>query len=114
MPTRQVNRGPALLLAVISLLLTSGPAWAKVQISVDVGWSNRFRAGRWTPLYITLADSAPRQVIVDVYSPTDRRYALRASQSLAIGPSPVTVALYVPGDEKRPAVGWGVCSGAGV
>src|SRR5438034_3343607 len=97
MPIGRANRGCALLLAVLSLLLAyCTPAWGKVQLSADVGWSNRFRAGRWTPIYITLTDSEPRQVNLEVYSPTDRRYALRAMQSVAIGPTPVTVPIYLP------------------
>src|SRR5207247_2556439 len=98
-PPMRVNsrcRRWAGLAAMAVVFLSCAPALAKVQLSVDVGWSNRFRAGRWTPLYVTLADSSPRQVIVDIYAPTDRRYALRASQSIAIGPAPVTIALYAP------------------
>jgi hypothetical protein len=96
MPIRRFNRAGAFFVALLSLLAASPSTWAKVQLTADVGWSNRFRAGRWTPIYITLIDSAPRQVILEVYSPTDRRYALRAIQSVAIGPTPVTVPIYIP------------------
>src|SRR5215217_5717642 len=96
MRTGRANRGYFLSLFLATLSLFAPAAAAKVQLSVDVGWSNRFRAGRWTPLYVTLADSSPRQVVVEVYTPTDHRYALRAVQGLAIGPTPVTVALYAP------------------
>src|SRR5439155_498913 len=96
MPMGHGHRGLTLLFALLLSLLTGAPAVATVQMDVTVGWSNRFRPGRWTPLYVTLAESAPRQVVIDIYSPTDRRYALRASQGLATGPSPVTVALYAP------------------
>lgn len=74
----------------------ASPALAKVQVNVDVGWENQFRAGKWTPLFITLQESAPRQVVLEVYCPADRRYALNVKQGLAIGPQPVTVPIYVP------------------
>src|SRR6185436_6907284 len=82
---------------LLTLLLVAPPAdLADVQLGVDVGWSNRFRGARWTPLYITLSNPQPRQVTLEVYSPTDRRYAMRTLQSVAIGPAPITVAIYTP------------------
>jgi hypothetical protein len=47
-------------------------------------------------MFITLADEKPRQVVVEVFAPTDRRYALTIQQGLAIGPTPVTIPIYVP------------------
>jgi hypothetical protein len=91
MPIRRRGIAVALL-----TLLIAPAAFAQVQLGVDVGWSNRFRGGRWTPLYITLSSPQPRQVNVDVYSPTDRRYAMRIYQSVAIGPAPATFAIYIP------------------
>src|SRR5207237_4770338 len=56
-----------------------------------------FRPGDWTPLFITAGtDGESRQVIIELYSPTDSRYALKISQSFAVGPVPVTVPIYVP------------------
>ena len=85
-----------MFLALTALFISAAPANAKVQLQVDVGWEGFFRPGRWTPLYITATDSAPRQVLIEVYCPTDRRYALTVLQGVAIGPSPVTVPVYVP------------------
>lgn len=86
--------------AVLSLmLLLASPAVARAEVraTVDVGWSGRFRAGRWTPLFVTATDtSRHRQAILDIYAPTDRRHAVKIHQSLPIGPTPVTVPLYVP------------------
>jgi hypothetical protein len=84
-------------MAVLLLLCCAAPpAFAKVQLAVDVGWENKFRAGKWTPLFITLQESSPRQVILEVYSPADRRYALNIKQGLTIGPQPVVVPIYAP------------------
>src|SRR5437773_11622569 len=85
------------LLALIALLLPQTVAQAKVALSVDVGWNNRYRTGQWTPLYVSAAtDGESRQVVLDLYGPTDRRYAMKISQSFAIGPTPITVPIYVP------------------
>jgi hypothetical protein len=85
------------------LVLVMGPflgaaekAGAKVHLFADVGWSNHFRSGRWTPIYLTLSDTTPRQVVVEIYAPTDRRYAMKIRQSLAIGPQDTTIPIYVP------------------
>src|SRR6266496_4849962 len=89
------NRGTIAPIAILLLLCAN--AWATVQLSVDVGWSNRYRPGDWTPLYVTAAtDGAPRQVVLELYAPTDRRYAMNISQSFAISQAPVTVPIYVP------------------
>ena len=86
----------AALAALALLCCCASPLVAKVQINVDVGWENKFRPGKWTPLFITLQESSPRQVVLEVYSPADRRYALNVRQGLTIGPQPVTVPVYVP------------------
>jgi hypothetical protein len=83
-------------MAALLMLCCAAPALAKVQLAVDVGWENKFRGGKWTPLFITLQESSPRQVILEVYSPADRRYALNIKQGLTIGPQPVVVPIYAP------------------
>jgi hypothetical protein len=90
--------GVALAMLVLLCCATTMPsaALAKVKLTIDVGWENKFRPGKWTPLFLTLQESEPRQVVVEVYCPTDRRYALNVKQGLTIGPQPVTVPIYVP------------------
>src|SRR5881628_1973869 len=88
------NAGGWVLLA---LLLLCRVAAAEVKLNLDVGWNGYYRAGRWTPLFVTLADtSKSRQALIELYTPTDRRYAVLIRQSLAIGPAPVTVPIYLP------------------
>ena len=86
MPRRRHNTVPAVCVATAALLLLccAAPALAKVQIAVDIGWENKFRSGKWTPLFITLQDSSPRQVIIEVYSPADRRYAVARCAALGL------------------------------
>ena len=98
MPRDRIRPGRNVCVAIAMLLLFCGatPAFAKIKLAADVGWENKFRAGKWSPLFITAQDDSPRQVILEVYCPTDRRYALNVRQGLAIGPQPVTVPIYVP------------------
>ena len=96
---RTSRRFSAVAIAVLVLLCcaaAASPALAKVKVTFDVGWENKFRPGKWTPLFITLQETEPRQVVIEVYCPTDRRYALNVKQGLTIGPQPVTVPIYVP------------------
>ena len=98
MPRERDRTGRTVCVAIAALLLLccAHATFAKVQIAVDVGWENKFRAGKWTPLFITLQDSSPRQVILEIYCPADRRYALNLQQGLTIGPQPVVVPIYAP------------------
>jgi hypothetical protein len=82
-----------LLLAIVA---AGGTAQGKTKLDVEVGWGDKFRPGRWTPLYITAADTTQRQAVIEIYAPTDRRYAMRVQQGLAVGPNPITVPLFVP------------------
>ena len=90
------GRTGCVALAALLLLCCAPATLAKVQIAVDVGWENKFRAGRWTPMFITVQDAEPREVILEVYCPADRRYALNIQQGLTIGPQPVVVPVYAP------------------
>src|SRR5438105_82045 len=83
------------LLLLLPLILAAG-AKADVKLFVDVGWSDKFKTGRWTPLYVTVSDSQPRNVILEVYSPHDNNNAMRIRQHVGIGPAPSTYLLLAP------------------
>src|SRR4051794_30780473 len=85
-----------LIFAALTLLTLAAGARAKVEMDVTLGWQGPYRVGRWTPLFITATDSLPRQVILEIYAPTDQNYAMKVRQSFPIGPTPVTRAIYVP------------------
>jgi hypothetical protein len=86
----------ALWLFIITIVGLCVHAGAQPQLSVDVGWESRYRSGRWTPIYITLSDSAPREVMLEVQAPYDRRYQIFIRQGLTISPTPITVPIYIP------------------
>src|SRR5688572_30342677 len=93
----RTGRGVCVAIATLVLLCCASLTSAKVKLDLEVGWENKFRGGKWTPLFLTLQETQqPRQVVIEVYSPTDRRYALNVKQGLTIGPQPVTVPIYVP------------------
>src|SRR4051794_2834240 len=86
---------PTLVFLFTLLSLIAG-ARADVAMSIDVGWDNHYRFGRWSPIFVTVSSDTPRQVEIDLYCPTDRRYAMSIGQSIVISPTAVTVPLYVP------------------
>ena len=87
------------ILSLCALVMGSyaPPARAQNKVTVDteLGWGGFYRAGRWTPLYLTVTAPAPRQAVVDVYSPIAGSQAMRVQQGFAIGPQPTTYAIYI-------------------
>ncbi|HEX8522254.1 MAG TPA: hypothetical protein VF669_08350 [Tepidisphaeraceae bacterium] len=86
----------ALHLILLMLLGCASSASADTRCEVQVGWGNVYRAMRWNPVFVTLSDPTPRSVILEIQSPYDRRYGMRIIQNLTIGPTPVTVPIYLP------------------
>jgi hypothetical protein len=89
----------AFLAGVVLLTLfipARAPARADTTISVDLGWNNFFRPGCFTPLFVTASNDAPRQVVLELYAPHDRRYAMTVRESFVVGPQPVTIPMYAP------------------
>ncbi|HEV8291938.1 MAG TPA: hypothetical protein VGP94_08430, partial [Tepidisphaeraceae bacterium] len=86
------------LLACLLALLPAA-AMGKVDLKVDIGWNGAFRAGRWAPVYVTVADDAAlpaRNVIIEIIAPHDRTFALRILNPATIRPDPTTILVYVP------------------
>ncbi len=65
-------------------------------MSLEVGWGNTYRAGSWTPIYLTASDMAPREVIAQIEGPHEGLQAMRISYRFAIGPDPATHVMYYP------------------
>jgi hypothetical protein len=81
---------------VVFVLGAIAPALGQTSLSAEVGWENHYRPGRWTPIFVTAADASPRDVVLELYAPHDRRHAMRIQNGFTIGPSAVTIPLYVP------------------
>ena len=41
---------------------------AQTTLKATIGWGNSFRIGRWTPIYVTLADYQTRSVILKIHA----------------------------------------------
>ena len=54
------------------------------------------QADRWNPVYITLADSQPRNVLLEFRAPHGSFYGMRSRQIVTIGPQAQTFIVYMP------------------
>jgi hypothetical protein len=86
------------LFTALALVLSSFGTAASGQtaLSVRVGWDGLVHADRWNPVYVTLFDPKPRNVVLEFRAPHDSFYGMRIRQVMSIGPQPQTFPLYVP------------------
>jgi hypothetical protein len=78
------------------LLFIAAGVRADTTMEVRYGWGEYFSPGRWTPVYVTLSDPSPRNVLLELRTPTDSGVAMRIRQGVAIGPEPSTYLLLAP------------------
>ncbi|MGE5610060.1 MAG: hypothetical protein ACM359_12465, partial [Bacillota bacterium] len=93
--------GQGLLRCVLAvgLLCCCPAAWGKVSLRVEFGWEWKYQAGRWAPVFVTIADSnaqPARNVRLEIFAPQDDLFAMRVFQQFAIHPEPTTYIVYVP------------------
>lgn len=82
-----------------ALLAACGAACAETMLDLDFGWGQHVRAGTWTPVFVTLSDSRPRNVVLEINAPGGgggAGQAMRIRQGAAIGPDPATFPLLAP------------------
>src|SRR5436190_13608192 len=87
------------LLACLLAMLPASSALGRVDLKVDFGWNGSYRAGRWAPVYLTMADDMAqpaRNVIVRITAPHDKTFALKIYTPATIRPDPTTILLYIP------------------
>jgi len=87
------------LAAIVSLVWLCGTASATVSMTMQIGWDGAYRVGRWTPVFVTLADDTARparNVRMELLTPHDDTFAMRVVQQLAIRPEPTTFIVYLP------------------
>jgi hypothetical protein len=80
--------------AVALLSLATPAARADVKLDVALGWETRWRPGEWTPIFVTLSDTAPRAVVIQVDTGELRESAMQVRTAATIGPRPATYMLY--------------------
>ena len=96
---------PALLLCGL-VLSVAGPTFAQpkatgvgpsgTSLQVRVGWGGYVNAGRWNPVYVTLADPSPRAVSLELRAPHGGFHGMRSRQTMTIVPQPQTFIAYMP------------------
>src|SRR5437764_14804436 len=87
------------LLACLLMLSWGTEAMGRVALKIDIGWDGAFRAGRWAPVYLTIADDTAipaRNVIIEIVAPHDKTFALRILNPATIRQDPTTILVYVP------------------
>ena len=91
-----MRRFIAEMFARVAAIFIAGVASAAPTMTVEVGLGDAHRAGRWNPVYITLADNATRGVILELSAAHTGNATMLVRQHLTIGPSAATYPIYVP------------------
>ena len=65
-------------------------------LRVRAGWGGRVQPDRWNPVYITLSDSATRNILFEFRAPHGGFYGMKSRQVITIGPEPQTFIVYMP------------------
>src|SRR5204863_5911007 len=85
---------------LLAAVLLPADAFAKVHVQIDVGWIGAYRAGRWAPVYITMAEDdqaiPARNVVVQIVAPHDKTFGLRIFTGATIRNDPSTNLVYLP------------------
>jgi hypothetical protein len=86
-----------ILLALLFSLLLLPNAFADEIQNVTVGWGDALRLGRWTPVYITVADPQPREIDLQIHGTYgEKTEALWLHQTAVAEPQPDTYCLLFP------------------
>src|SRR6202035_2078042 len=95
---RLFSTTPRLAVLIVAFLgaLGGGSLGAKTQVDVELGWSGKLRPCRWTPVWVTLSDPVRRGAVLELYAPNNDRMALRITQRVPMGATPLTFPLYAP------------------
>ena len=71
-------------------------ALAAPELKVDIGWGDRFRPGRWTPVTVRASDDLTRSAVLELNVPQPDAGTMRVRQFFTISPRPTTLQLYAP------------------
>jgi hypothetical protein len=81
---------------LLSLLLIPRAHADEIQ-NVTVGWGDALRLGRWTPVYVTVADPHPREIDLQIHGTYgEKSEALWLHQTAVAEPQPDTYCLLFP------------------
>ena len=81
---------------LILLLILSPVAVAKTTLDVETGYGGRFRAGRWSPVFVTVQSDQPRDADVELHVANASSSVMSIRQTIGVGPAKQTYVLYAP------------------
>jgi hypothetical protein len=84
------------LAALACLLLTCASTCAQTTVKASIGWGDALRLGRWTPVFITVADARERTVRLEIHGTSGKSAAVWVQQRVVALPRPTTYALLYP------------------
>ena len=86
----------SLILVLLLQLLATPFALSKTTMDVEPGYDGRFRAGRWSPVFIEVQSDQPRTAIVELRVPNASSSAMTLRQAIGVGTTPQKYVLYAP------------------
>jgi hypothetical protein len=90
-------RWPENLPALLVSLVLIPPAIGQEIRNVTVGWGDALRLGRWTPVFVTVADPQPREIDLQIHGSYGEKSASLWLHQIAVAePQPDTYCLLFP------------------
>lgn len=89
-----ILRSAAASLIIIGTL--AGSLFGATQLQVELGWNNTLNGRRWTPVFITVSDSTPKNATIEVTCAHDRLTSMKIRQAITLSPQPATYVIYCP------------------
>ena len=95
---------PTLTAAALSAVPASCWRWPSAALAqrdttldVALGWGDRLKAGRWTPITVQASNPKVQRAVLEVYAPQGGAYAMVLRQYFTLGPVTVTtLQVYAP------------------
>jgi hypothetical protein len=81
---------------LVILLLLCVPAAGQTTLSVEAGYGGRVRAGRWSPVTVSVQSDKPRSAVLELRVPSPTTAAMTIRQTIGVGPTPDKYVLYAP------------------
>ena len=78
------------------LLCLCAPLLADVALDVKIGFGERFRPGRWTPVFLTVTSDKPISIDADLRVANSSNTVMNIRQRIGAGPVSQTYAIYAP------------------
>jgi hypothetical protein len=78
------------------VLLLGSDAGAKTTLDIQTGLDDRFRVGRWSPVFLTVQSDRPRTVIVELRVPNASASAMTIRQAIGVSTQPQKYVMYAP------------------